>query len=156
VSFEPQKYFIGLIDFFSVLLPWALLTFLLQDDVGALLLGVRYAKLTGAEGWAVFLFASYLLGHFTFLVGSWLDENVYDNIRGATEQAQVARIVERKRLSSFAARLLATLHSCVWRLIRISDAPFQNLTEGEHGNQRLRASKQGDLAPERGRAARRA
>jgi hypothetical protein len=40
-------------------------------------LGERYAKLAGAEAWAAFLFASYLLGHLVFLLGSWLD-GIYD------------------------------------------------------------------------------
>jgi hypothetical protein len=34
MSFEPQKFFVGLIDFFSILLPGALLTFLVKDALG--------------------------------------------------------------------------------------------------------------------------
>lgn len=34
MNFEPQKFFIGLMDFFSILLPSALLTNLLMGDVG--------------------------------------------------------------------------------------------------------------------------
>jgi len=32
MNFEPQKFFIGLMDFFSILLPGALLTYLLMDE----------------------------------------------------------------------------------------------------------------------------
>lgn len=83
MNFDPQKFFIGLIDFFSILLPGALLTYLLMGEVGLFVLGERYSKLAGAEAWAVFLFASYLFGHLVFLLGSWLDE-FYDVLRHYT------------------------------------------------------------------------
>ena len=31
-----------------------------------------------AQGWVAFLFSSYLLGHFLFFIGSWLDNLAYD------------------------------------------------------------------------------
>src|SRR4030095_12993940 len=34
MNFDPQKFFIGLLDFFSILLPGALLTYLLRDELG--------------------------------------------------------------------------------------------------------------------------
>ena len=34
MNFDPQKFFIGLMDFFSILLPGALLTYLLMGEVG--------------------------------------------------------------------------------------------------------------------------
>jgi ADP-ribose pyrophosphatase YjhB (NUDIX family) len=92
MNFEPQKFFIGIIDFFSILLPGALLTYLFKDNVGKLLLGVDgYKNLTGTEGSMVFLFSSYLLGHFIFLVGSWLDE-LYDVLRNATLNRQIQQL----------------------------------------------------------------
>lgn len=110
MNFEPQKFFIGLIDFFSILLPGALLTYLLKEDVGTRLLGDRYDQITGIEGWVVFLFSSYLLGHFIFLVGSWLlDDHVYDRIRKATDQEQIKRLAEGKKLSSVVTRSLAAI-----------------------------------------------
>src|SRR5690349_904560 len=45
---RPQKFFIGLMDFFSILLPGALLTYLLMGEVGPVVLGERYAKLDRA------------------------------------------------------------------------------------------------------------
>jgi hypothetical protein len=74
MNFDPQRFFIGLMDFFSILLPGALLTFLLMGEAGPAVLGDRYAKLDGAQAWAVFLFASCLFRHLVFLPGSWLDE----------------------------------------------------------------------------------
>lgn len=74
MNLDPQKIFIGLMDFFSILLPGALLTWLLMDEVAQAVLGNRYTQLAGAQAWAAFLFASYLFGHLIFLIGSWLDE----------------------------------------------------------------------------------
>lgn len=71
MNFEPQKFFIGLMDFFSILLPGALLIYLLVDNVGPLVLGDRYSKLAGSEAGAVFLFVNYLLGHLVILISTW-------------------------------------------------------------------------------------
>lgn len=43
MNFGPQKFFIGLMEFFSILLPGALLTFWLMSEVGPVVLGDRYA-----------------------------------------------------------------------------------------------------------------
>jgi hypothetical protein len=59
---------------FSMLLPSALLTWLLMSEAGLIVLGDRYAKLEGTQAWAAFLFASYLLRHLIFLMRSWLNE----------------------------------------------------------------------------------
>ena len=50
MNFDPQKFFIGLMDFFSILRPDALLTFLLVGLVDPTVLGDRYAKLARARG----------------------------------------------------------------------------------------------------------
>jgi 8-oxo-dGTP pyrophosphatase MutT (NUDIX family) len=105
MNFEPQKFFIGLIDFFSILLPGALLTYLLMGEVDSGLLGDRYANLAGAPAWAAFLFASYLLGHLVFLLGSWLDE-FYDWIRRYTLNKQVKILVRRQHLLWWPTRAL--------------------------------------------------
>lgn len=84
----PREFFIGLMDFFSNLLPGALLTWLLMREVGPVVLGDRYAKLGGAQAWAALLFASYLFGHLVFLLGSWLDE-FYDWVRRYTLNTQI-------------------------------------------------------------------
>jgi hypothetical protein len=41
MSFEPEKFFIGLMDFFSILLPGALLTYLVMDETGSAVLARR-------------------------------------------------------------------------------------------------------------------
>jgi 8-oxo-dGTP pyrophosphatase MutT (NUDIX family) len=108
VSFEPQKFFLGVVDFFSVLLPGALLTYVLRDYAGPRLLGPGYQSLAGVEAGAVFLFSAYLLGHFIFLLGSWaLDDRVYDKIRRATDQSEIERLAAGKSRSPALVRWLA-------------------------------------------------
>jgi hypothetical protein len=108
MNFEPRKFFIGLMDFFSILLPSALLTYLLMGEVGPAVLGDRYSKLAGAKAWAAFLFASYLFGHLVFLLGSWLDE-FYDWARRYTLNTQIAMLARRGRLLPWLARALIWL-----------------------------------------------
>lgn len=110
MNFEPQKFFIGLIDFFSILLPGALLTFIIKEADESILFGINvYLNQNGTEKAVVFLFSSYLLGHFLFLVGSILDDCVYDPIRKRTEEKQIENLIYGKRLSPFMIRWLASL-----------------------------------------------
>lgn len=104
----PSEFFIGLMDFFSILLPGALLSYLLMGEVGPAVLGERYFKLAGTEAWGAFLFASYLLGHLVFLLGSWLDE-LYDWARRYTQNTQIAMLARRGRLLPWPARALVWL-----------------------------------------------
>jgi len=91
MGFEPQKLFIGLIDFFSILMPGAMLTWLVKDSfVAKLGLSASY-PISGPEAVAVYLFASYLLGHIIFLLSSVLDEPVYDRARGWTDWGQISK-----------------------------------------------------------------
>lgn len=108
MNFEPQKFFIGVIDFFSILLPGILITYFIKDDVGPLFLGENYNNLSNNSGWLAFLVSSYLLGHFIFLIGSkLLDSPVYDKIRGATHNNQIKRLAKGRELSLLIFRFLA-------------------------------------------------
>ncbi len=107
-SFEPQKFFIGLMDFFSILLPGAVLVYLTMAVAGPKVLPDRYATLAGHEAWAAFLFASYLFGHLVFLLGSWLDE-IYDWVRRYTRNEQIALVAHRGRLLPWPARTVIWL-----------------------------------------------
>lgn len=109
MNFDPQKFFIGLVDFFSILLPGALLTFLFMGQVGPAVLGKeRYAQLSGAPAWVGFLFASYLFGHLIFLVGSRLD-SVYDLFRSRTLGGQITQLADGGAVFSAPTRFLARL-----------------------------------------------
>lgn len=106
MDLEPQKFFIGVIDFFSVILPGTLITYLIKDAAWKVLFGGQYP--TGTEGWAFFLISSYLLGHFIFLLGSLLlDDLVYDPLRNATYKGQIKRLAEGGKLSAICWRWLA-------------------------------------------------
>jgi hypothetical protein len=97
MNFDPQEFFIGLMDFYSIVLWGALLTSLPTGGVGPVVLGDRYGKLDGAQGWAALLFASYLFGHLDFLLGSRLD-GFYEWARRYTLNAQITLLARRDRL----------------------------------------------------------
>ncbi len=76
---KPADFFVGLVDFFAILLPGAMLAFVLFKCVE------RWdATLTGIslpEGWVTFVAAglvSYVLGHFLFIVASLCLDPLYD------------------------------------------------------------------------------
>ena len=108
MDFDPQKFFIGLMDFFSILLPGALLTWLFMDDVGPLVIGENYSSLSETQAWAAFLFASYLLGHLIFLLGTWLDD-FYDWSRRYTLDTQIKLLTQRGQLLPWPVRALIWL-----------------------------------------------
>lgn len=137
MNFEPQKFFIGLIDFFSILLPGALLTYVLRDTLGPQFLGDGYDALADAEAWAVFLFCSYLLGHFIFLIGAQtLDDRFYDPIRNATDAAQLKRLARGGDVSPRWARYIAAR----WVKPASDHALLQAIRLKEHDLDRLGAS----------------
>jgi ADP-ribose pyrophosphatase YjhB (NUDIX family) len=106
---DPQKFFVGLMEFFSILLPGALLTYLLMEEAGPVAMGDRYAEINRVEGWVAFAVASYLLGHLIFLLSSWLDE-FYDWARRRTVNSQITNLSRRRgRLLPWPTRILIWL-----------------------------------------------
>src|SRR5437588_11393920 len=109
MSFEPQKFFIGVIDFFSILMPGAMLTYLGKDWVARKFDLTDGFPLDSTEAGLVFFFASYLLGHFVFLISSALVDCVYDPLRGWTDWGQISmRLAKGKSLSARWQRKVAT------------------------------------------------
>jgi hypothetical protein len=106
MSFDPEKFFVGVIDFFAILLPGALLTYLWKHQIAKAVLKEDIFQFQKAEDWMVFLFLSYLLGHIVFLLGSWLDE-LYDWLRKGTRAGQSARLANGKNFSHPGKRDLA-------------------------------------------------
>lgn len=108
MELKPETLFVGVIDFFSVLLPGAVVAYLVKEPAEQTLFGSVFPKYPSeAAGWAVFVFASYLLGHFIFLVGSKLDET-YDWLRqteGIRDRAGSLRRALAKSLFSTSADL---------------------------------------------------
>ena len=81
MKFDPSKFYIGVVDFFSIMLPGGVLAYYLYQRSGSRIFGPLFPEMKGdAVPWVVFLFAAYLLGHIVFLIGSYLDK-VYDPIR---------------------------------------------------------------------------
>lgn len=71
---KPSEFYVGILDFFAILLPGAIATAILQPVVGPLVLGPLIEVPEGEAGtWVVFLAFSYFLGHLVFLGGSYLD-----------------------------------------------------------------------------------
>jgi hypothetical protein len=68
---KPADFFVGLVDFFAILLPGAMLAFVLDKRVE--LSDLSFPRLAFPEGWtafAAFALVAYVLGHFVFVVGS--------------------------------------------------------------------------------------
>ena len=78
---KPSELFVGILDFFAVLLPGAILTGIIAPNLAPLIFGPLVPMPTSELGvWSVFLATSYFLGHFTFFLGSYIDP-VYNRIR---------------------------------------------------------------------------
>jgi len=83
MKFEPGSFYLGVVDFFSIMLPGGLLAFFLNHKIGSDVFGPLLPAIPGdvpGATWIVFLFAAYLFGHIVFLGGSYLDL-LYDPVR---------------------------------------------------------------------------
>ena len=112
---KPSEFYVGVLDFFAILLPGAIATAILAPRIGHLVLGPLIEVPTSDAGkWAAFLICSYFLGHLIFLVGSYVDLpynalreklNPYDNesaYRCATRiRDALIDATERKALNTF-------------------------------------------------------
>lgn len=107
---KPNEFYIGVLDFFAIILPGAVATAILYPILQPWLEGPLEVELSTMEArTAAFLVGSYFVGHLIFLVGSWIDplynvvrkrchpynnesafkcaEQVRDSIIGTNEQA---------------------------------------------------------------------
>src|SRR6185503_8811691 len=88
----------------------ALLAWRLSVDVDPQFLRTHGYAFTGTAQWLAFLFASYVLGHFIFLVGAaLLDDFLYDPVRGATCDKQNERRAKGEWPSPAILRFLARM-----------------------------------------------
>ena len=115
MNVEPQKFFVGLMDFFSILLPGALLTYVLIGEGQIAAWSHRGAGFHGPPEWAVFGVASYLVGHLAFLLGAWWLDEFYDWARGKTVNDTRRRAATRGGMRSGLARAL------VWLMFKRED-----------------------------------
>lgn len=70
---KPSEFFVGVIDFFAILLPGAIATALLAPRFSAAASALLQLPSSEAGQWVVFLVSAYFLGHLIFLLGSYLD-----------------------------------------------------------------------------------
>jgi hypothetical protein len=78
---KPSEFYVGVIDFFAILLPGAIATAILAQRIGRLVIGPLVPAPSSQAGiWVAFLICSYFLGHLVFLVGSYLDP-LYNALR---------------------------------------------------------------------------
>jgi hypothetical protein len=110
MSIEPKTFFIGIVDFFSVLLPGALLALFIQESHNQFLSDLNlYARSNDVPTWVAFLFIAYVLGHLVFLVGTLLDQLLYDPIRNSTPERESNLLAADKELPSILDRFLAPM-----------------------------------------------
>lgn len=78
---KPGDFYVGVISFFSILVPGAVAAALLQPFLDLSFLGSVFSEPgSAAERWTAFLIFAYFLGHLIFLCGSYIDP-WYDRIR---------------------------------------------------------------------------
>jgi hypothetical protein len=98
MSAKPKDLFLGVMDLFAILLPGAVLGFFFVDLVEQPLLGDHPSHVTE---WVAFVVASYVLGHFLSLLGSYVLDALYDKLKG--------RFFEPERRESLFKRSLVEL-----------------------------------------------
>jgi len=96
---KPSDFYVGLIEFFSIILPGALLAFLClrlssHHVFGDLLPPIQ----SSTEGWVIFAFAAYLLGQLVSLIGAafmdWLYDHTYLPLRRLKSDARFDKAKE--------------------------------------------------------------
>lgn len=91
---KPGDFFLGLYEFFSILVPGALLLIvfivLLQDQYVAF-------NVPTAANWAVFLLLSYLTGHLLQIPADLIDKIVYDRFYVKRKRRQPDRLFNRAK-----------------------------------------------------------
>jgi hypothetical protein len=84
---KPSDLFVGVLDFFAILLPGAIATAILAPRVAPLIVGSLIQLPADAPGtWAIFLTCAYFLGHLIFQAGSFIDQ-LADQLRAHRKPA---------------------------------------------------------------------
>jgi hypothetical protein len=120
LNFAAQKFFVGLVDFFSIFLPGATLAYVIRNWVYSTFLGPNmHPPIDRGEAGLVFLFGSYLLGHLIFLLATILDERIYHPLRALIDWGQITkRLVKDKDLSTHLATPACHFRFVVWHRCR--------------------------------------
>lgn len=140
---EPTKFYLGLIDFFSIFLPGSMVTIALAHLNQVL----SKLQVNEADNWLnvlLFFVASYLLGHVLFSLAAAMDERIYDPAKKLLNKDKsethkkahwLARFVARYFKGAFSRRA----HQCLEVVVPIKkyylepilarDTPTQNTTD---------------------------
>ena len=140
---KPGDFFIGVVNFFAILLPGALLSFFSIDVVHAYvnnrpyLFGNIQTDTQGeAQNWVVFIVASYLLGQFIFLLGSPLDI-LYDLVRkGFSSDLIKTKWLKRKWIQN--ERLYKSARTLKEKYVEDSASEIVNTFQWAKANVQLR------------------
>ena len=74
MSYKPSDFAVGFSDVIGVLMPGAVMVYVLEPHVKPRLHGLGLPDVgSEAPAWVAFVVASYFLGHLAFLIGSFLD-----------------------------------------------------------------------------------
>ena len=103
MAYKPGDFFIGIIDFFAVLVPglillmlqgkWAVYIYPLQDPI------------TNSAYLFTFLVAAYVVGHFVFALGALLVNKFHDFVRPDLETERKGELIEINLLSEHVGKL---------------------------------------------------
>lgn len=78
---KPSEFYVGVLDFFAILLPGAIAVAIMAPRYSGNIVGELIVDLSGESSrWAAFLVCAYFAGHLVFLIGSYVDR-VYNIIR---------------------------------------------------------------------------
>src|SRR6476660_9462299 len=76
---KPSDWFLGVSEFFAILLPGAALVYILQP-LGRPFIPSNLLPVDKATGWAVFAVLSYTIGHVLHAISEKLDDPLYDEL----------------------------------------------------------------------------
>jgi len=82
-SAKPADFFLGVVEFFAILLPGAALFYLIKPWV-LCHVPLDLIPTDRVVSWAVFLVMSYLTGHLLHAIGGYLDKLVYTETYGSS------------------------------------------------------------------------
>jgi len=75
-------FYVGVLDFFAVILPGAIATYLLEPHIRPYVVGPVISEPSSEPaGWALFLISSYFIGHLVFLLASQIDDMFFHKWR---------------------------------------------------------------------------
>jgi len=81
MNFKPANFFIGLLDFFSIILPGIILCYLQLPFLNSITNDFFKDLLDNTQCIVGLLIASYVAGHFVYALGSLLDHYAYEFFR---------------------------------------------------------------------------